>query len=178
MKWNTWVKCWRIMKRSVHYCTAPWTLWPYQGLMHLPAAYQDECSSQSPLSVTCESAINRSFQELPNVQFSHWRGLDSTTALLHDEMLHSSESQENTSMEKKTIWTAASNLVDSSSHGFGFGNIKVLCSSLWSVDRERYQPQPAMPSSHTSTASNPLSLVTHACHDLAAGFHLSKQVWE
>lgn len=47
----------------------------------------------------------------------------------------------------------------------------------WNVDREKYRPRTGMPSSPTSTASNPLSLVTHVCHDLAAGFYLSKQVW-
>lgn len=47
----------------------------------------------------------------------------------------------------------------------------------WNVDREKYRPQTGMPFSHMSTASNPLSLVTYVCHDLDAGFYLSKQVW-
>lgn len=73
--------------------------------MPLPAAYQDECSPQSPLNGMCESAINRRFEELPTycaVLPSKRAGLD-YAALLHVEMLQSSESQEITSMGKKTI---------------------------------------------------------------------------
>lgn len=48
----------------------------------------------------------------------------------------------------------------------------------WNVDREKYRPWAGMPFSHTSTASNPLSLVIHVYHVLAAGFlFFSKQVW-
>lgn len=45
MRWNIWVKCWRTMKRSALYCTVPWTLWPYLGLMPSPAACQDDSCS-------------------------------------------------------------------------------------------------------------------------------------
>lgn len=48
----------------------------------------------------------------------------------------------------------------------------------WNVDREKYRPWAGMPFTHTSTASNPLSLVIHVYHVLAAGFlFFSKQVW-
>lgn len=71
--------------------------------MHSPAAYQDECSSQSPLNVMCESAINRRFKTCLLLRAglpSKRAGLDHA-ALLHIEVLQFSESQENTSMKKR-----------------------------------------------------------------------------
>lgn len=113
-------------------------------------------------------------------QVFHRKGLDLTTQLFSTLKCYSS-----LNLRKTPVWKK-----DNLNSSFLLGRLLKpwfclwKCRSamqptveLWNVDREKFRPRTGMSLSHTSTASNPLLLVTHVCHDLAAGFYLSKQVW-
>ena len=143
--------------------------------MHSPAACQDETSPRLPLNVMCESAINRGgFEELPTCGAGlPSRGLDLTMQLFSMLKCYSLPN-----LRKTPVWKK-----DNSDCDFLFGRIFEpwvciqKCQSAvqptitqWNVDREKYRPWAGMPFSHTSTANNPLSLVIHVYHVLAAVF--------